>query len=154
MTKAETVLLVLPAADADQVRAATEGALLGAYRFRTYKTGETPTLVERVLVHAGGRRDKTTRAAVETGAVVAEAVALCRDLVNTSPLQLTPAAVADRAQELARSLPVKVAVLDEKQLARKGYGGILAVGMGSTRPPRLVTLTYSCLLYTSDAADE
>ena len=143
VTKAETVLLVLPAADAEQVRAATEGALLGAYRFRTYKSGDAPTLVQRVLVHAGGRRDRATRAAVETGSVAAEAVALCRDLVNTSPLQLTPAAFADRAQELARSLPVKVAVLDEKQLARKGYGGILAVGQGSTRPPRLVTLTYA-----------
>ena len=143
VTKAETVLLVLPAADAEQVRAATEGALLGAYRFRTYKSGDAPTLVQRVLVHAGGRRDRATRAAVETGSVAAEAVALCRDLVNTSPLQLTPAVFADRAQELARSLPVRVAVLDEKQLARKGYGGILAVGQGSTRPPRLVTLTYA-----------
>ncbi len=143
LTKASKVLLVLPLDDLEQVRAATEGALLGAYRFRTYKTGDAPTLVEEVLVHAGGRRDKATRSAVESGAVVADAVALCRDLVNTSPLQLTPAAVADRAAELARSLPVKVAVLDEKQLARKGYGGILAVGQGSTRPPRLVTVTYS-----------
>lgn len=143
VTKAATVLLVLPVRDDEQVRAATEGALLGGYRFRTYKTGETPTLVDEVLVHAGGRRDKATKAAVDTGTVAAEAVALCRDLVNTSPLQLTPEAVAERALELAKSLPVKVTVLDEKQLARKGYGGILAVGQGSTRPPRLVTLSYA-----------
>jgi leucyl aminopeptidase len=143
LSKAATVLLVMPADSDELVRAATEGAVLGAYRFRTYKTGDTPTHVDEVLVHAGGRRDKATKAAVETGAVLADAVALARDLVNTSPLQLTPAAVADRATELARSLPFKVAVLDEKQLARKGYGGILAVGQGSTRPPRLVTLTYS-----------
>ncbi len=143
VSKATTVLLVLPADDDEQVRAATEGALLGGYRFRTYKTGDTPTLVGEVLVHAAGRRDKATKAAVDTGAIVAEAVGLCRDLVNLSPLDLTPAAVADRAQELAKQLPFKVSVLDEKQLARKGYGGILAVGMGSTRPPRLVTLTYS-----------
>jgi leucyl aminopeptidase len=143
VSKAASVLLVLPADSEEHVRAAAEGAVLGAYRFRTYKTGEAPTLVTEVLVHAGGRRDKGTKAAVETGAVLGESVALARDLVNSSPLQMTPAAVADRAAELARSLPFKVAVLDEKQLARKGYGGILAVGQGSTRPPRLVTLTYS-----------
>ncbi len=143
VTKAASVLLVLPAEDDGQVRAATEGALLGAYSFRVYKTGEAPSRVSEVQVHAGGRRDKATKAAVDTGAVLADAVALARDLVNTPPLDLTPAALADRAQELSRTLPFKVAVLDEKQLARKGYGGILAVGMGSTRPPRLVTLTYA-----------
>lgn len=143
VTRAGSVLVVLPADDDEHVRAVTEGALLGAYRFRTYKTGETPTLVAQVLVHAGGRRDKATRTAVTAGAIAAESVALARDLVNTSPLQLTPEAMATRAQEVTRSLPVKVSVLDEKQLERKGYGGILAVGTGSSRPPRLVTLTYS-----------
>jgi leucyl aminopeptidase len=33
-------------------------------------------------------------------------------------------------------------VLDEEQLAAGGYGGILAVGGGSTRGPRLLRLTY------------
>jgi len=32
--------------------------------------------------------------------------------------------------------------LDEKALAKGGYGGILGVGLGSTRPPRLVRMTY------------
>jgi leucyl aminopeptidase len=34
-------------------------------------------------------------------------------------------------------------VLDEKALAKAGYGGILGVGSGSTRPPRLVRLSYA-----------
>ncbi len=36
-----------------------------------------------------------------------------------------------------------VEVLDEKALAKAGYGGILGVGSGSTRPPRLVRLSYT-----------
>ena len=32
---------------------------------------------------------------------------------------------------------------DENQLAAEGFGGILAVGSGSTRPPRLVRISYS-----------
>jgi leucyl aminopeptidase len=38
---------------------------------------------------------------------------------------------------------VTVRVLDEKQLAELGCGGILGVGAGSSAPPRLVELTYS-----------
>ena len=40
-------------------------------------------------------------------------------------------------------LPVDVTVLDEKALAEGGYGGILGVGQGSVRPPRLVRLDYA-----------
>ncbi|MFC5379862.1 leucyl aminopeptidase [Aquipuribacter nitratireducens] len=161
VSKASTVLVVLPSEGAEQVRAVTEGALLGGYRFTAYKSGLAKGAtrdsagkgskdddgrtkgVREVLVHAGGRRDKATKSALEQGVVTAEAVALARDLVNTPPLDLHPGTLADRAEEAVRSLPVKASVLDEKQLARKGYGGILAVGQGSSRPPRLVTLSYS-----------
>jgi leucyl aminopeptidase len=36
-----------------------------------------------------------------------------------------------------------VQVLDETDLAKEGFGGILAVGMGSAHPPRLVRLEYT-----------
>ena len=35
-----------------------------------------------------------------------------------------------------------VEVLDDKTLAREGYGGIIGVGKGSSRPPRLVRLSH------------
>jgi leucyl aminopeptidase len=71
-----------------------------------------------------------------------EAVALVRDLANTPPLDLYPEAFADRAVELAAPHPIEVTVWDEHRLAEDGFGGILGVGMGSTRPPRLVKLVY------------
>ena len=33
-------------------------------------------------------------------------------------------------------------MLDEKALAKAGYGGIIGVGQGSVHPPRIVTMTY------------
>ena len=33
-------------------------------------------------------------------------------------------------------------VLDEHELTAQGYGGLMAVGGGSARPPRLVRLSY------------
>jgi leucyl aminopeptidase len=74
--------------------------------------------------------------------ITAEAVGLARDLVNTAPNDLPPAVFADRAAAAAGAAGLKVEVLDEKALAKQGYGGILGVGQGSTRPPRLVRITY------------
>jgi leucyl aminopeptidase len=70
-------------------------------------------------------------------------VAVVRDLVNTSPSDLYPATFADEALRVTEGLPVEVTVLDEEQLADGGYGGLLGVGKGSARPPRLVRLDYA-----------
>ncbi|MBB1019240.1 leucyl aminopeptidase, partial [Dietzia sp. DQ11-71] len=71
-----------------------------------------------------------------------ECVGLARDLVNTPPNLLFPGSFADRAAELARGAGLEVEVLDEAALTEGGYGGILAVGGGSSRGPRLVRLTH------------
>jgi leucyl aminopeptidase len=62
--------------------------------------------------------------------------------VNTPPADLRPSAFADAITDHAGET-VKVAVWDEKRLARERCGGILGVGAGSDSPPRLVSLTYA-----------
>jgi len=91
-------------------------------------------------------RSASARTAVERARVVADAVHGTRDLINTAPNDLYPATFADAAKAAVKELGakgVKVTVLDEKQLAAGGYGGILAVGQGSSRPPRLVKVAYA-----------
>jgi leucyl aminopeptidase len=51
--------------------------------------------------------------------------------------------MADRAKEIADSGGLKIRVRNEKQLQDQGFGGIIAVGKGSARPPRLVELSWS-----------
>jgi leucyl aminopeptidase len=136
----------MPVEDAESAAAVAEGALLGAYRYSAYRrrTAEaTKPAVEQLQLVTGRHRDKALKAAVERAHVLAAAVAATRDLVNCPPVDLYPATFADAAREQAKDLPVKVTVLDEKQLAKGGYGGILGVGQGSTRPPRLVKVAYS-----------
>ena len=65
-----------------------------------------------------------------------------RSWVNTPARDLTPAAFADAAVAHAKGLKLNIDVLDEKALARRGYGGILGVGQGSANPPRLVRIAY------------
>ena len=119
--------------------AAIEGTLLGDYAFTDYKkTPETePTELTRVGLVGNGDEASVTRAAT-----VARAVRNARDLVNTPPNDLYPDAFAERAKALAEAAGVSVEILDEFQLAEQGYGGVLGVGGGSSRPPRLVRLTY------------
>jgi len=66
-----------------------------------------------------------------------------RDLVNTPPNDLYPASFVTRARELAEGLPLEIEELDVHALAEGGFGGILGVGQGSSRPPRLAIVRYS-----------
>jgi leucyl aminopeptidase len=53
-----------------------------------------------------------------------------------------PASMVKAVQTGTKGLGLKIQVWDEKALAKDGFGGILAVGMGSSRPPRLVKIEY------------
>lgn len=122
------------------VDALAEGVLLGSYTFTEYKSSATAPALRRVTLAA--RSDAPARAALKHARVVAEAVTLTRDLVNTAPNDLYPESFAARAAELARGAGLEAEVLDPRALARGRFGGILAVGAGSARPPRLVRVAH------------
>ena len=131
------IALALPARDDAEAEAAALGALLGGYAFSRYRGNGQPRKTEIALL--GGDRP----AAVHRARVLADAVTLVRDLVNTGPSHLFPAVLAAEAERVAAASGLEVTVLDEQALADGGYGGILGVGQGSAHPPRLVRLGYS-----------
>jgi leucyl aminopeptidase len=123
--------------------AAVEGTVLGAYRFDQYKSKPGDEPVKRVdFVSPGEGTAKDHRATLKAATAIAEAVTFTRDLINTPPNDLYPATFAQRASAAATEAGVEVEVLDEKALRKEGYGGVLGVGGGSTRPPRVVRLRY------------
>ena len=135
-----SLALSAPLADPSLWRALAEGAVLGGYRFAGYKTGTVPERASRVTVHTTAEvTDEEVSAVSVTGA----AVALVRDLVNVPAEAQSPADLAATAVDAVEGLPIDVEVLDETALAEQGYGGILGVGKGSDRPPRLVRLDYA-----------
>ncbi|MET9347928.1 leucyl aminopeptidase [Streptomyces termitum] len=137
----------LPAGTAEEAGAVAEGALLGAYSFDAYKERATGKDAKKPLAEVallGAKpRDKAHKAAAERALAVAEEINRARDLINTPPNDLTPAAFAALAQTAGKEHGLKVQVLDEKALAKGGYGGILGVGAGSENPPRLVKVAYT-----------
>ncbi len=130
---------------ADAVRATAEGALLGSYEFTAHRATDDKhrALPSAITVCVEDRRDDAIRTAGAQAEATAAAVVLARDLVNTPPNVLPPAELADRAQAAAKRAGVDCEILDEKALAKGGYGGILGVGSGSARPPRLIRLHWS-----------
>jgi leucyl aminopeptidase len=124
------------------LEAAIEGLILGAYHMHEFRSDKTapkePGVVEiDALSTASGAKARAARAVA-----IATAVATARDLVNTPPSHLHPDEFARRAKILGSGAGLTVEVLDEKALAKDGYGGIIGVGKGSANPPRMVRLTH------------
>ena len=132
------IALALPARDNAEAGAVALGALLGGYSFRRYRSEPAPGASLAVLAHASDAAE-----AVQRAQVIADAVALVRDLVNTPPSDLVPATFAARAEQVAANGGLAITILDESALADGGYGGIIGVGQGSVHPPRLVRLEHA-----------
>ncbi|HEX2300531.1 MAG TPA: leucyl aminopeptidase [Pseudonocardiaceae bacterium] len=123
--------------------AAAEGTALGSYVFTAYRSDSGDGPLGRMDLAVPSAQEVTAQQELDRATAVAEAVLAARDLVNTPPNDLYPASFADRAVALAEAAGLHTEVLDEKALEAAGYGGLLGVGGGSSRPPRLVRLRYS-----------
>lgn len=137
------VTLAAPSDKPALIAAVAAGARLGAYQFTNYRTDEKsrrPPM--RITVSSPAARHRDVRAAVGEALTVVDAVMATRDLVNLPPADLTPEDFAEAVRRAASDTSVRVQVLDERKLARSGYGGLIGVGKGSTHPPRLVRLTF------------
>ena len=136
----DTLVLGIPAADAAEAEALLEGAALGAYLFTGYRSQPSDASRPASSIVLLSSLEVST----EQAEAAATAVHTVRDLVNTPPLDLYPESFAARAVELVEGVAdVSVEVLDEEALREGGFGGILGVGGGSTRGPRLVKISYS-----------
>ena len=151
LARRKTVATTLPqiAGSKDQVdavQATVEGVILGSYRFERYKSkkdGDARRLSKVRILGSGKVDAKAGKEAIRRGQVVAESQIWARDLVNTPALDLPPAELAKQAQAMAKELGLACKVWTEPELKKGGFGGVLGVGQGSSRPPRLIELRYA-----------
>ncbi len=140
--KAVTVAVCLDAVEPEVIRGAAEGALLGAYSFVKLSAAPVASKIASITVVSNSGKPEARRA-VESARIVATAVCLARDWVNTPANALYPEVFADEARSSVKGARIEVEVLDDKALERGGYGGLMAVGGGSSRGPRLVRFSYA-----------
>jgi leucyl aminopeptidase len=147
----ESLGLALPSTDAEQLLAILEGAAIGAYAYVEFRTDVAAATLpaSRVLVAS---TLPGSDALVERARIVAIAMHSVRDLVNAPSSHLYPESFAQESLELAKGAPVTVEVFGEPELRAGDFGGILGVGKGSARAPRLVKVIYSPDTATSHLA--
>ena len=73
---------------------------------------------------------------------MAEAASLARDLINTPPNDMGPEELASAAQALATRFGASFNCIVGDDLTRQNFPLIHAVGMASSRAPRLIDLTW------------
>ncbi|WP_276981653.1 leucyl aminopeptidase [Ferrimicrobium acidiphilum] len=134
------VAVSLPELDEEQLEEFVIGLLLAGYRFDTYRTNEDADSF--VCTQVVLRDQQTKSAALGRAQILAEAVALARDLINEPPSRLTPTDFARIASDVAARSGLEIRIWDENDCAHERLGGLLGVARGSVEPPRAIKLTY------------
>ena len=145
------------------LKALAEGLLLGSYAFDKYKNkkvnGGAAVLeinntenagVSGITPDSGENTSVTVFSAIENeGAIISEAEVVCnaicraRDLANEPGNVIYPETLAEEALQVAEEYNLEAEVLGVKEMQVLGLGAILAVGAGSVREPRMITLKYA-----------
>jgi leucyl aminopeptidase len=113
-------------------RLATLAFALGSYRFSRYRKTDAPAV--KLVAPDGIDIADITR--------MAEATQLARDLINTPSNDMGPEQLALAAQHLAERFGADFNCIVGDELTRQNFPLIHAVGMASSRAPRLIDLTW------------
>jgi leucyl aminopeptidase len=120
-----------------------EGSLLGTYKFESYKSDPKKSPLKEILfANDSGADFNTLESLFNQNVTIAKATNFVRDLVNQTPYDMTPQAMAVVADSLASSNNLECTILDVNGLESEKMNAMLAVGRASSNPPRLIHLAY------------
>ncbi|MGH3868566.1 MAG: leucyl aminopeptidase family protein [Pseudonocardiaceae bacterium] len=139
-----------PGTSAHQAASLALGCVVGSHRYRVSGSGGGIAgsaggggIATVALIAPPGDGLGPLAHAVARAQLLGRATGLARDLANTPSGHKDPAWLAGTAARLAATVPgLRATVRDEHWLAEHGFGGVLAVGGGSARPPRLLELAW------------
>ncbi len=133
--------LVVPA-EAEAVQFSSLGALLTAYKFDKYFTGEKKKKIPVEEFRLLSTESEPLKNTVKRAEKIARGVMQARDLVNEPAAEMTPRRMAEVAQKLAKDFSLEAKVFGPEECKKLGMGMYLAVSQGSDEEPRLIHLTY------------
>jgi leucyl aminopeptidase len=146
-----TMAMLLPASKLDaaiQAQAVAEGALLGLYSLKTYKTkgsesDDKTQLRELQLLASDERVQQQIKQGVKRGKIIASAVSLARDLSNSPGNDINPSYLAKTAKQMAKQTSLTCTILSEDDMKKLKMGCLLGVAQGSVQPPVLIMLDHA-----------
>ncbi|MFH0793193.1 MAG: leucyl aminopeptidase [bacterium] len=119
-----------------------EGVLIGNYRFDKYKKTEGEKVETNVTLLVDANQAGKLKKSLGRIKRICDGMNLARNLVNEPQDVVYPEVLARVARDLGRKHGMKVIVLDEKELKRQKYNGLITVGKGSIYPPRMIIMRY------------
>lgn len=119
------------------------GLSLASYQFNKFKS-KTGNKDKNKLKTLNIICDKPKEAEKihKTYRAVGSGVCLARDLVNEPPNSIYPESYAKLVQKELEPLGVEVEILNEKKMAKLGFGALLSVGQGSARESQTVIMRW------------
>ena len=127
----------LTKATTEEVLLAAEGCLLGMDTPSEYKKSTSELLAIELVVN-----EQQLGTDLSQSLNLASKIVQARQIINTPANDLWPEKLAEICITASTGLPIEIEVWDEARLAKENCGGILGVGKGSERPPRLIKMTY------------
>jgi len=131
----------------DAAQAVVEGTILGLYRY------DPPGVIPReeferqvdslTLVEFDASKLPAVEAGARVGGAIAEGTCLARDLANRPANVMTPAALAEVAQQISADYGMACQVFDREEMAELEMGALLSVARGANEPPKFIVLEHN-----------
>ena len=124
-----------------------EGLVLGQYSFEVYKkapdAADAPVKVKTATVITDkGVQITPLLSSLQIGVLACLSANGARHLANTAPNEMTPIALAEFAQGIAKESGAKCTVMGPEEMEALGMNALLGVARGSAQPPRLIILEH------------
>jgi len=128
--------------------AVAEGASLGLYEFKKYKTkdadkgGKKAEDFRPIRVYFGPiamnkAKEKQVKEGLDFGKITSEAANFARDMINEPGNVATPIYLANIAKEFSTEVGIECKIFDEKDIVKHKMLSFYGVARGSKNPPRL-----------------
>ena len=140
-TKFKSARIDLNESLVNSFKAIIEGALLGEYKFTTYKSEKEKEIKLELEIFVTSKTEELEKILKESK-IIAKAVNKTRDMVNTTPADFYPKVMAKKAKKIAEDLELDIRVEGEKFLEENGMNAMLSVGRASVHESQLIHLTY------------
>jgi leucyl aminopeptidase len=117
-----------------------EGTKMALYKFEKFKTEKVEAVPNLTIIIS--KSNKVSKA-VKIAEIVAEGAIFTKSIANLPPNECTQTTLANFAKKMSKKNKMKCSIISEPELKKKGFGGISAVGQGSSNQPKLIILEHN-----------
>jgi len=129
--------IIEPVSSVSQI---VEGCKMSLYKFEKYKSKKENTIPDLTILVS--KLDKISKI-IKIADIISDGVLYTKEIANLPPNECTPTILANFSRHISKKNNMKCSIISKKDLVKKGFGGIVAVGQGSKNEPKLIVLEHN-----------